>query len=730
MTEAELDQIADALAVVLPQEYRELMQTRGKWLAATGLLNDELSPLYLKVDRIVQDNHSFRDRETMFGQTYPQWWKTFFLIGTNGAAGFYALRWDGTPGVWLLGGIFWEPEPSKLYDSLAEFVEDKLETAQDHMRMKPIWDARHKAERDDHAAKHQAYAEKGMPWECQWEHPTIDGESLKAEMAKLGVSANGQADPLTRQGLLQLADWIASQGDKAWARQIRLRVELASKPPGEDYVALREDVLEVTERTPRTAVKFTNFYHGIQLRPDEWFDNRNDCSRFGIPFVVDAVSVSDNPRPIEQLISDVEQLVQQTPVRGIDLDDNYEEDIAAILNSAGGRHLRWLGFNLGYNNEGVRPQIQALVESPTTSQLETLYLHSHLNSDDDAVVLAGAAFDRLRTLRFFDVCGPNCSAEALTQLMQAAWFRRLEEVSIRFSDKCCETGLQNLAEMPNLHSLALRDTAERTFQALPRTGAFPALQRLVVEARNLTGKLGEAFCQWQTPQLQEFWLKVHKAKSSDLQAILSASFLKNARILNLHSGKLDAKCLTAIAKHSCAAKLRGLHWNTANEDLEGNMRSLAKTPLTEAGAFPNLTTLSISRPFSQRAWTDTAKFFKNLQLPKLRCLTLNECAFDDAAAEALANNPSLSRLRTLVLRAGWEENKFTARGAEKLFRSPVLNNLRHLEIQDSPVGSCLPLLLKQETLPHLISGVFYKCEASPQVAKQLKATRPLIRVVD
>src|SRR5262249_40090796 len=140
---------------------------------------------------------------------------------------------------------------------------------------------------------------------------------------------------------------------------------------------------------------------------------------------------------------------------------------------------------------------------------------------------------------------------------------------------------------------------------------------------------------------------------------------------------LNAEGLKAIAASPSGRTLQCLRvrW--------GAFQSLARSPLTRPGAFPELTTLDLLAPYPDRVKVkDTAAFLANLATPKLRHLTLAECGFDDDCAAALATNPSFACLTRLVVRLG----TMGPAGARRLFRSANLRHLIDLDISHCPAG--------------------------------------------
>src|SRR5258708_7160101 len=78
---------------------------------------DENQSLYLDTAEVIKTNLWEREKgELGADYVFPGWWKTFFLIGTNGAGDYYCLRLKGDRKVWMIGTDCGE-NPSKMYDS-------------------------------------------------------------------------------------------------------------------------------------------------------------------------------------------------------------------------------------------------------------------------------------------------------------------------------------------------------------------------------------------------------------------------------------------------------------------------------------------------------------------------------------------------------------------------------------------------------------------------------------
>ena len=96
MTEAEIGLIEQQLQIRVPASYRTLLLTRSDELRSSGYFDGDLSCLFLQAALVIDYNQMERGDDAGTQYAFPEWWKTFFLFGTNGAGDFYSLRLDGS----------------------------------------------------------------------------------------------------------------------------------------------------------------------------------------------------------------------------------------------------------------------------------------------------------------------------------------------------------------------------------------------------------------------------------------------------------------------------------------------------------------------------------------------------------------------------------------------------------------------------------------------------------
>src|SRR5436309_15815298 len=109
MDDSDLAKTATELKVRLPAEYRQILSTRSTELSEL-LIHYPWGPqplfadrLYLDANRIIEVNLIERSSDSGTGAAFPAWQKQFILIGDDGGGGYYCLRLDNKPGVFMIG---------------------------------------------------------------------------------------------------------------------------------------------------------------------------------------------------------------------------------------------------------------------------------------------------------------------------------------------------------------------------------------------------------------------------------------------------------------------------------------------------------------------------------------------------------------------------------------------------------------------------------------------------
>lgn len=125
MIEDSLVLIEYRLGIALPKSYRALHNKCSFGLERLDWSDEAINPLYLTAEQVIAPNLEERQPEMGTACAFPNWWSSFFLIGTNGGGDYYSLRLDNTDGVWLIGSDCGEV-PLRVADTLQQYVEQTI----------------------------------------------------------------------------------------------------------------------------------------------------------------------------------------------------------------------------------------------------------------------------------------------------------------------------------------------------------------------------------------------------------------------------------------------------------------------------------------------------------------------------------------------------------------------------------------------------------------------------
>lgn len=123
MNVIDLTDIEQKLGVSLPTEYKDVFLSRFSELENAGCFAGSLSHLFLNSSLVIESNLGERQSDAATPEAFPNWWETFFLIGTNGAGDYYSLRIDNSPGVWMIGSDCGD-EPTLMSASFENFIDE------------------------------------------------------------------------------------------------------------------------------------------------------------------------------------------------------------------------------------------------------------------------------------------------------------------------------------------------------------------------------------------------------------------------------------------------------------------------------------------------------------------------------------------------------------------------------------------------------------------------------
>ncbi|SMP75597.1 SMI1 / KNR4 family (SUKH-1) [Neorhodopirellula lusitana] len=580
-----------------------------------------------------------------------------------------------------------------------------------------------------------------LPWDFRCHHPRIDAKALKARLEQFGTlgspprsldsfpaafeePSNRGADP----ALQLFADWLEENSDPNWADYIRIRSVLDERPPGDDYIDLFERQFECAAGMQTKLLDLDNLYFsGYQFAQDAWWGSETDHFQRGLPSDILAVSPGQDAGPPEQLIARLQSMVQKTPLRGVDFQEYFADSMLQILNSLAGRELNGIAFQNQLRSGMTSPAIPALASLSHAPRIERLRIQGGIKSDNDALNLAAAPLNHLRRLDM-QYGAINCSKDAADQLMTSTWFSQLGQLYCGIGEDCAETAAQHLSQMPQLHSLGLSRPPRQTLIALSNAEEFQSLSRLYLHGADLTGEACQAMCTLKAPKLIDLWLSKCVAKAADLRALLTSPLFDHLRAVTFAGPRLNERSLHLLAQSNCASQLRILRLHCGDSRCIGTFKSLGSTVLAD-DAFPSLTTLTISHPFSKKAKHDTAVLLRRLNAPNLRHLTLEDCEFDDECAAAIGENPSFANLTRLSLSQVYApDSPVSPKRIETMIRSNNLKNVVELKLRQIALGDEVKMFADETVLPRLKSAAIGGSKSSNEAAAFVKSARPIVYV--
>ena len=104
MKKTDFGRIESSLGITLPSQYCELMSSRRRELKEMGERHQSFAEtLFLDPERVIVENQTERQPDMGTASAFPNWWKKFILLGTNGGGDYYCLRLEGDEHVWMIG---------------------------------------------------------------------------------------------------------------------------------------------------------------------------------------------------------------------------------------------------------------------------------------------------------------------------------------------------------------------------------------------------------------------------------------------------------------------------------------------------------------------------------------------------------------------------------------------------------------------------------------------------
>jgi hypothetical protein len=200
--------IESSLKIRLPESYRDLHRDQADRLEELDWSVEPINPLYLTAEHVIAPNVEERQPEMGTACSFPNWWQSFFLIGTNGGGDYYALRLDNTEGVWLIGSDC-GASPTRVAETLQQYVEQTV--------------AKHKAAKalENERVRRRAPFQKEI--DAHLAVVARDGGSLIA----VPPGWNGEGSPLAAawiscNAIYPMFKWLKVLDSKASPRKLRL----------------------------------------------------------------------------------------------------------------------------------------------------------------------------------------------------------------------------------------------------------------------------------------------------------------------------------------------------------------------------------------------------------------------------------------------------------------------------------------------------------------------------
>lgn len=564
---------------------------------------------------------------------------------------------------------------------------------------------------------------KKFEWHFEWPHPSIAPKKLKVRLEELAEEID--ADDVGAR--LAFGKWLDKNGDAPWAEFIRVRTALDRNPPGDDYVDLREQWAEVSAYFRIWNIEIPGFYFsGYQFHHDEWWEKDAGDFEAGLPGRV-TIETSSSDGGSDALLPQLDALTSQTPIRGLEVEDEHIPALPKILMSPGGRRFRSLDLDYGWDNTSLAEM--GFDRALASVRLQSLRLSRKEYSQENLKTLAKSSLKGLSRLAL-NGGAVSGKTKAGAELLSAQWFNDLQWLEVGFDQDGASAAAKALVNMKRLHTLVLRRPSQELIAAVASAGALRSLRRLVLIKPKLSIESCRDLCNWKLPKLVELWIERCDGKPKDAAILCEAEYFSRLQALTIHGKIVDKAWLEALAASPCAGKLRFLHLECGDSDLEGRLKSLGDTALARPHAFPSLTTLSLKNPYAKKVKRDTAKMLANFASENLRHLLLDDTSFDDACAEALTSHPAFAKLTRLFIEPGFsgEGTMLSPKAAERMFRSENLANMVELHIDHVALGSAPDAFRDHTVMPHLRWAVLSDEGIAEKKAKQLEKDRPQLRI--
>jgi uncharacterized protein (TIGR02996 family) len=482
---------------------------------------------------------------------------------------------------------------------------------------------------------------------------------------------------------LRYADWLEKHGDPVRAEFIRAQCAVAGKSPAD------ADYFDWTDRHEVAAARLygrslesdipqmSGFRYGSNL------GKSNYCHfRRGFPYVFGVWLYKSCPA--KEIPDRLVEVLKSTTLRELELAELPLSPMREVLTGPAAEQLEGL---IAMQNQAECLRFAQIADG--WPKLKRLILMDDL-LERDAPELARVAIDRLDHLQFH----PNASAKKLVPIMETDWFKHLRSLSIRLTHKNVTEAIEQLAKMPELHTLrvwgGVLDSAPK---ALAEAGEFPSLAKLCISDIEEGDRWMAYLAKSRFPQLRSLTLQA-KLSWTEFKTLLSADWFAGLREWETLSsvGGHGAKGADVLAKSPCAAHLR----NITLEDSDCRPDSLET--IGQSGTFPAVTSLDIGSDYHEKRSADAlVRFLEKCRFPRLRSLKLGGWPLGDAGARALAKNRSFANLTHLKL----ANCTLGPRGMTELLRSSNMRRLASFELYSDDAAAVAEALCDPDVLPEI-----------------------------
>jgi uncharacterized protein (TIGR02996 family) len=520
---------------------------------------------------------------------------------------------------------------------------------------------------------------------------------------------------------LAYADWLDEHGDSDRAAFIRVQCRLADLSPAHpDWVGLSEQQEELfcrlcSRRLGRGLSSATRFFFAEYIG-----DGIDDPYRRGFPYAIDYQLEEERltPRGAASMIAELTRLVATTTIRGFHPYQLSPARLADLLAAPVSAQLTGLDLQVqtieDNSEQAVSRFHQLVATSPNLGRLRELGFADDLYPGGLEALTRSKTLGPVTRLEFW---GVEASERETRRFAAAPWLRQLRNCHVLLEQPATAGAMiAGLGELPELHTLALRQSAPQAFAALG-AGRFPALARLYYSGPLDLARI-RPLARAGLPALACFEARNYDGPGltdAGLRALLRADWFGRLHALDLSDTALGDKAIRALAAHPVSAALRSLKLN----DNKFGPPGLAA--LVGRAAFPVLTALELNDNNTVKGTpAELAATLSALRAPNLRHLKLRAWPLGSTGAKALAANPTLANLTRLDV----DSCAIGDTGARALFASPHLQNLVELSLADNPIKTAADALADPAVMPRLGSCSLDDTHVPEATLTRLKRKRP------